>query len=95
LAGVCRAALRTDAIILDSGVGSGIEKFCIRKNVPLVGVCPENEIKYPRINPTKRKDNELTNGHTHFFMIGDQRDGGKNFKWGQEAGLKYEIASRI
>lgn len=51
LAGVCRAALRTDAVIIDSGVGSGIEKFCIRKNVPLIGVCPENEIKYPRINP--------------------------------------------
>lgn len=32
LAGVCRAAFRTDAYILDSGVGSGIEKFCLRKS---------------------------------------------------------------
>ena len=32
LAGVCRAAFRTDAFILDSGVGSGIEKFCLRKS---------------------------------------------------------------
>ena len=32
LAGACRAAFRTDAFILDSGVGSGIEKFCLRKS---------------------------------------------------------------
>jgi hypothetical protein len=41
LAGACRAAFRTDAFILDSGIGSGIEKFCLRKNVNLIGVCPE------------------------------------------------------
>ena len=28
LAGIARAAFRTDAIIIDSGLGSGIEKFC-------------------------------------------------------------------
>jgi hypothetical protein len=32
LAGACRAAFRTDAFIIDSGVGSGIEKFCLRKS---------------------------------------------------------------
>lgn len=32
LAGVCRAAFRTDAYILDSGIGSGIEKFSLRKS---------------------------------------------------------------
>lgn len=32
LAGVCRAAFRTDAYIIDSGIGSGIEKFCLRKS---------------------------------------------------------------
>lgn len=31
LAGVARAAFKTDAIILDSGIGSGMEKFCLRK----------------------------------------------------------------
>lgn len=51
LAGACRAAFRTDAFILDSGVGSGIEKFALRKSnillvkhsldVNLVGICPE------------------------------------------------------
>jgi hypothetical protein len=83
LAGVCRAALRTDAFIIDSGIGSGIEKFCLRKSkvnikyllmvdVKLMGVCPEAEITYPKINPQQRRDNELTNGHTHFFLIGDE-----------------------
>jgi hypothetical protein len=64
LAGICRAAFRTDAYVIDSGVGSGIEKFCLRKSkyitskikytidVNLVGVSPENEVTYPRINPT-------------------------------------------
>lgn len=32
LAGACRAAFRTDAFIIDSGIGSGIEKFCLRKS---------------------------------------------------------------
>ena len=71
LAGVARAAVRADAAILDSGVGSGIEKFCLRKHISLIGVAPEKEIIYPRINPVGRKDNELTNGHTHFVLIGD------------------------
>ena len=34
LAGVVRAASRIDAVIIDSGVGSGIEKFCMRKSKP-------------------------------------------------------------
>ena len=71
LAGVARAAFKTDAFIIDSGLGSGIEKFCLRKNIPLIGIAPEHEIIYPRINPNDKKDNELTNGHTHFMLIGD------------------------
>ena len=43
-----------------------------------MGVCPASEITYPKINPTTRKDNELTNGHTHFFLIGDE----KKMEWG-------------
>lgn len=93
LAGIARAAFRAGATIIDSGIGSGIEKFCMRKDVPLVGVCPEAEIAYPKINPTKRKDNELTNGHTHFFLLGDDAD--KTFTWGQEAKVKTDLALRI
>lgn len=95
MAGACRAAFRTDAYIIDSGIGSGIEKFCLRKSklsltfyinelldVNLLGVCPEAEVAYPRINPAQRKDNELTNGHTHFFLLGDDNH---KMQWGEEA----------
>jgi len=92
LAGVCRAAFRTDACIIDSGIGSGIEKFCLRKEVLLVGIAPEKEVTYPKINPTQRKENELTNGHTHFMLIGDDEH---TYDWGDEAPLKFEIAKRI
>ena len=72
LAGVARAAAKTDAIIIDSGLGSGIEKFANRKNLGLIGVAPEHKVIYPRINPNETKDNELTGGHTHFFLIGSR-----------------------
>ena len=92
LAGACRAAFRTDAVLIDSGIGSGIEKFCLRKNVPLLGVAPEKEIAFPRINPTSRHDNELTNGHTHFFLIGDEST---PYDWGDEVQTKFDLAKRI
>ena len=31
MAGVARAAANTDSLIIDSGIGSAVEKFCIRK----------------------------------------------------------------
>ena len=98
LAGIARAAFKAGAIIIDSGIGSGIEKFCIRKDVPLLGVAPETEIAYPKINPTKREDNELTNGHTHFFLTGNQdnKEGNaKKMSWGDEAKLKADLAKRL
>lgn len=71
LAGIARAAFRADATIIDSGIGSGIEKFCIRKRIPFFGVAPDECISYPRLSQEAPKDNELTNGHTHFVLIGD------------------------
>lgn len=92
MAGVCRAAYHMDAIILDSGISSGIEKFCIRKSVKLIGVAPENEILYPKVNPSERFPNELSNGHTHFFLIGDKA---KSFAWGDESSIKIDLADKI
>lgn len=93
LAGVARAAFRAGACIIDSGIGSGIEKFCMRKSVPLIGVCPESEISYP-VNSQNKKENELTNGHTHFFLIGSD-ESKKKYRWGDEAKLKAEVAKRV
>ena len=73
-------------------MASEIEKFCLRKKVPLVGVAPEAAISYPKIST--RKTNELTNGHTHFFLIGKE-DKTVKFQWGDESSLKYDLAKRF
>ena len=39
----------------------------------MIGVCPEAEVDYPRLNPINKKESELTNGHTHFFTIGKEK----------------------
>ena len=56
--------------MIDSGMGSEIEKFAIRRGVKILGVCPEAEVCFPKIS--NRQPNELTNGHTHFFLIGKE-----------------------
>jgi len=70
LGGLARAAFNTGAILIDSGIGSCVEKFCIRKGLKLLGICPESQISYPKLSEIHRKPNELTNGHTHLIMIG-------------------------
>jgi hypothetical protein len=48
-------------------------------------------VTFPRINPTQRRDNELTNGHTHFVLVGDEN---KKYKWGDETQIKFNLANR-
>jgi hypothetical protein len=76
-----------------------------------MGVSPDKEIIYPRINPEGKKPTELTNGHTHFFLIGDPPEDAvppskdersslakkrrKEFYWGEEAPVKLDLARRI
>jgi hypothetical protein len=81
MGGVARAAYSANAVIVDSGLGSCIEKFCLRKGIRLVGVCPEAQISYPKLSEQHRKPNELTNGHTHFIIVGKE-DGKSPFEWG-------------
>ena len=57
----------------------------------LIGVSPEKEVTYPRINPSQRRDNELTNGHSHFFLLGDES---QRYDWGEESQLKFDLAQR-
>ena len=44
----------------------------------------------PKINPTQKYPNQLTNGHTHLFMLC-----GKMLPWGSEAKLKYLLAKTL
>jgi hypothetical protein len=87
-----RAALNTRSIIIDSGLQTGIEKFCIRKNLTLIGIAPENMIEYPKINQESLSNKALTNGHSHFILIGNERI---KFKWGDEIKFKLNFAERI
>jgi len=95
MAGLCRAAFNTGAFVIDSGLGTSIERFCLRKGVMLLGVCPEAEVDYPRLNPANRTTNELANGHSHFFSLGKEKGKGLALKWGQETPLKFDLAKRI
>ena len=61
MAGICRAAFNTGSFVIDSGLGTSIERFCLRKGVMLLGVSPEAEVDYPRLNPANRTTNELAN----------------------------------
>ena len=88
LAGLVRAAQNTDAIIIDSACRTGIEKFCIRRNVKLIGVAPESQIIYPKATSDK-PSNELSNGHAAFIVIGN-----KGMAWGEEAAFKVDLAER-
>lgn len=92
MAGVARAAFNTGSMVIDSGIGSEIEKFCQRKGVNLIGVSPEACVTFPKIS--NHQPNELTNGHSHFFLLGKE-DKSTTLEWGEESKLKYELAQRI
>ena len=93
MAGIARAAYNTRSIILDSGMGSEIEKFTMRKGTQLLGICPDAQVSFPKIS--NKQPNELTNGHTHFFLIGGEEDTVDALEWGQESRIKYDLAQRI
>ena len=60
--------------------------------MPLIGVCPHNEIVFPKLNPTSHPENELSNGHTHFVLLGSDKN---KMGWGDEIKVKLELAQRI
>lgn len=91
-AGLSRAAMNCRAVIIDSGLQTGVERFCLRKNIELIGIAPESQIEYPKINPDSFSSTLLTNGHTHFILIGKDD---KNITWGQEAKIKIMFADRL
>ena len=58
----------------------------------MIGVAPEAQISYPKLS--RKKANELANGHSHFFLIGKE-DKSVKFNWGEECSVKYELAKRF
>ena len=58
-----------DAIIVDSAISTGIEKYAMRRGVKLIGVAPEQEVKYPNQTSGFVDPYEISNGHTHIFLL--------------------------
>lgn len=84
--------MNTRAVIIDSGLQTGAEKFCIRRNINLIGVAPESMIEYPihpRPNPEKISNSMLTSGHSHFLLLNNLKS------WGEEHKFKLSLAERI
>lgn len=92
MAGLSRAAFNTRAYIVDSGLQTGIESFCIRKNLSLIGIAPEYMIELPKPNPDNFSKKMLTNGHTHFVLIGNIEN---KLRWGEEFKLKISLIERL
>jgi len=57
LGGIARAAYRMDAAIMTYGTSTGIETFCQRRGIKLIGVNYENKVKYPKVKPTEIDNN--------------------------------------
>jgi hypothetical protein len=79
-------------VIVDSGLSNGVEKFCIRRNLSLIGIAPESMIEYPKPNPEKFSEKTLSAGHTHFIILGDSK---QKLKWGEESSFKLAFAERL
>ena len=92
MAGLSRAAFNTRALVIDSGIQTGVEKFCIRKNINLIGIAPESMIEFPKPNPDKFSSKMLTNAHTHFLLVGNDKN---KLMWGDESKFKLNFADRI
>lgn len=92
MAGLSRAAYNTRAIIIDSGVQTGLEIFCLRKNLTLIGIAPEAMIELPKPLTDKFSKKMLTNGHTHFILLGNNEN---RLKWGNEAKFKVNFIERL
>ena len=51
----------------------------------IIGVAPENKVRYPKINPTYKDPNEISNSHSHLFLLNDKEN---NLEWTQESVFK-------
>ncbi len=58
----------------------------------MIGVAPENMIEYPRINSETLSNKMLRNGHTHFILIGNEKN---KYSWGDEIKIKLNLAERL
>ncbi|CAD8138345.1 unnamed protein product [Paramecium octaurelia] len=91
-AGIARACFNTDAVIVDSGISTGIEKYVIRRGVKLIGVAPEQEVKYPNQSTGFIDPYEISNGHTHIFLLNNKE---KMMVFGLEGVFKINLCKKL
>lgn len=91
-AGIARACFNTDAVIVDSAISTGVEKYALRRGVKLIGVAPESQIKYPTSSGSFVDPYEISNGHTHIFLVNSKDKKEKPF--GFEASFKINLCKK-
>ncbi|KAL4486365.1 hypothetical protein ABPG72_007151 [Tetrahymena utriculariae] len=90
-AGIARACFNTDAVIIDNSITSGVEKHSMRKGLKLIGVAPDDEVQYPKVNSTYQDPYEICAGHTHLFLLNNKE---QDLRWTQESLFKITLALR-
>ena len=81
-------------MVVDSGMATGIEKSCQNLGLSCVGVFPEKQVTFPKIQQTEPLETDLALGHSHYFMVcNDEYDSYTN--WGSESKIKYQIIDEI
>jgi hypothetical protein len=68
-AGIARACFNSGAVIVDNALTTGIEKYALSRGLTVIGIAPENQVKFPKLNPTTVEPSELSNGHSHIFLL--------------------------
>ena len=86
--GISRAAYNIQTTIIDSRIQNGIERFCLRKHLNLIGIAPENKIEYPKMNSYNFSNTMLINGHSHFVLLGNDE---KKLEWEIKVNLKLVL----
>lgn len=71
--GLCRCAFRTDSVIIDSGVKTGLESAAERRNLKVVGVFPGSQTTFPRAN-THNGNLKLTDPKTTMATKATERN---------------------
>ena len=73
-----------DAVIVDSGLPSGIEKHCHRRNLKQLGVCPE---ALTNLKDDPEVEGTISQNHTHVFLTEHQT-------WEEVFSLKFALCKR-
>ncbi len=61
-------------------------------DINLIGIAPKEQIELPKISNEKYSNNTLSQGHSHFILLGKE---GIKLEWGDEYKIKLSFAERM